>query len=80
MSMLNIGKSGLLASMAALNATSNNVANAMVAGYSRQQVMLSSVGGGAWLWRGCVCGWCSADLRSVRGRPIVANHECRWLF
>lgn len=48
MSMLNIGKSGLLASMAALNATSNNVANAMVAGYSRQQVMLSSVGGGAY--------------------------------
>ncbi|PTA51599.1 flagellar hook-associated protein FlgK [Shewanella morhuae] len=48
MSMLNIGKSGLLASMAALNATSNNVANAMVDGYSRQQVMLSSVGGGAY--------------------------------
>lgn len=48
MSMLNIGKSGLLASMAALNATSNSVANAMVAGYSRQQVMLSSVGGGAY--------------------------------
>ncbi|WP_110458426.1 flagellar hook-associated protein FlgK [Shewanella algidipiscicola] len=48
MSMLNIGKSGLLASMAALNATSNNVTNAMVAGYSRQQVMTSSVGGGAY--------------------------------
>ncbi|QFU20470.1 flagellar hook-associated protein FlgK [Shewanella eurypsychrophilus] len=46
MSMLNIGMSGLTSSMAALNATSNNVANAMVPGYSRQQVMLSSVGGG----------------------------------
>ncbi|ABE56917.1 Flagellar hook-associated protein [Shewanella denitrificans OS217] len=48
MNMLNIGKSGLLASAASLNATSNNVANAMVAGYSRQQVMTSSVGGGAY--------------------------------
>ncbi|MCE9686225.1 flagellar hook-associated protein FlgK [Shewanella sp. AS16] len=48
MNMFNIGKSGLLASSAALNATSNNVANAMVAGYSRQQVMTSSVGGGAY--------------------------------
>ena len=46
MSMLNIGMSGLTSSMAALNATSNNVANAMVPGYSRQQVMMSSVGGG----------------------------------
>ncbi|QLE87565.1 MULTISPECIES: flagellar hook-associated protein FlgK [Shewanella] len=46
MSMLNIGMSGLNASMAALNSTSNNVANAMVPGYSRQQVMMSSVGGG----------------------------------
>ncbi|QDE30295.1 flagellar hook-associated protein FlgK [Shewanella polaris] len=48
MNMLNIGKSGLFASAAALNATSNNVANAMVAGYSRQEVMTSSVGGGAY--------------------------------
>ncbi|MCL1050879.1 flagellar hook-associated protein FlgK [Shewanella abyssi] len=48
MSMLNIGMSGLNASMAALNATSNNVANAMVPGYSRQQVMLSSVGNGVY--------------------------------
>lgn len=46
MSMLNIGMSGLTSSIAALNATSNNVANAMVPGYSRQQVMMSSVGGG----------------------------------
>ncbi|MCG9732011.1 flagellar hook-associated protein FlgK [Shewanella sp. Isolate13] len=46
MSMLNIGMSGLNASMAALTATSNNVTNAMVPGYSRQQVMLSSVGNG----------------------------------
>ncbi|WP_144212030.1 flagellar hook-associated protein FlgK [Shewanella donghaensis] len=44
MSMLNIGMSGINASMAALNATSNNIANAMVPGYSRQQVMLSTVG------------------------------------
>ncbi|KVW99812.1 flagellar hook-associated protein FlgK [Shewanella frigidimarina] len=48
MNMLNIGKSGLLASAASLSATSNNVANAMVAGYSRQEVMTSSVGGGAY--------------------------------
>lgn len=48
MSMLNIGMSGLNASMAALNATSNNVANAMVPGYSRQQVMMSSVGNGVY--------------------------------
>lgn len=46
MSMINIGMSGLNASMAALNATSNNVANAMVAGYSRQQAVMSSVGNG----------------------------------
>ncbi|WP_299809705.1 flagellar hook-associated protein FlgK [uncultured Shewanella sp.] len=48
MSMLNIGMSGLNASMAALTATSNNVTNAMVPGYSRQQVMLSSVGNGVY--------------------------------
>ncbi|RTR38305.1 flagellar hook-associated protein FlgK [Shewanella canadensis] len=48
MSMLNIGMSGLNASMAALNTTSNNVANAMVPGYSRQQVMMSSVGSGTY--------------------------------
>lgn len=48
MSMLNIGMSGLNASMAALNTTSNNVANAMVPGYSRQQVMMSSVGNGTY--------------------------------
>ncbi|PKH57272.1 flagellar hook-associated protein FlgK [Shewanella sp. Choline-02u-19] len=48
MSMLNIGMSGLNASMAALTATSNNVANAMVPGYSRQQVMLGSVGNGVY--------------------------------
>ncbi|MGS0682062.1 flagellar hook-associated protein FlgK [Shewanella sp. 125m-7] len=48
MSMLNIGMSGLNASMAALTATSNNINNAMVAGYSRQQVMLSSVGNGVY--------------------------------
>ncbi|MCC4834399.1 flagellar hook-associated protein FlgK [Shewanella sp. 10N.7] len=44
MSMLNIGMSGINASMAALNATSNNIANAMVPGYSRQSVLMSSVG------------------------------------
>ncbi|MEC4725930.1 flagellar hook-associated protein FlgK [Shewanella sp. D64] len=46
MSMLNIGMSGLNASMAALRTTSNNVANALVPGYSRQQVMLSSMTSG----------------------------------
>ncbi|NRD72013.1 flagellar hook-associated protein FlgK [Shewanella sp. VB17] len=44
MSMLNIGLSGLNASMAAMNSLSNNLSNATVAGYSRQQVMMSSVG------------------------------------
>ncbi|GIU48769.1 flagellar hook-associated protein 1 [Shewanella sairae] len=48
MSMLNIGMSGLNASMAALTATSNNVSNAMVPGYSRQQVVMSSVGNGVY--------------------------------
>ena len=48
MSMLNIGMSGLNASMAALTATSNNVTNAMVPGYSRQQVVMSSVGNGVY--------------------------------
>lgn len=46
MSMLNIGMSGLNASMAALTVTSNNLASAMVPGYSRQHAMLSSVGNG----------------------------------
>ncbi|TKB54587.1 flagellar hook-associated protein FlgK [Ferrimonas aestuarii] len=40
--MLNIGMSGIYASQAALNVTSNNIANAAVPGYSRQQVMLES--------------------------------------
>ena len=44
MSMLNNAVSGLNASKAALTSASNNVANAMVKGYSRQQVMTSSVG------------------------------------
>ncbi|MDO6679633.1 flagellar hook-associated protein FlgK [Shewanella sp. 4_MG-2023] len=48
MSMLNIGMTGINASMASLNATSNNIANAMVPGYSRQQVMMSSIGGTAY--------------------------------
>lgn len=47
MNMLNIGKTGLLASAASLNTVSNNVANAMVDGYSRQEVLTSSVGNGA---------------------------------
>ncbi|TKB47800.1 flagellar hook-associated protein FlgK [Ferrimonas sediminicola] len=46
--MLNTGLSGLLASQAALSVTSNNIANATVAGYSRQQVMLSTVQGGVY--------------------------------
>lgn len=48
MSLLNIGMSGLTASMAALNTTSNNVANAAVVGYSRQQLLTSSVAGGGY--------------------------------
>ncbi|MCL1124780.1 flagellar hook-associated protein FlgK [Shewanella surugensis] len=48
MSLLNIGMSGLTASMAALNTTSNNVANAAVPGYSRQQLLTSSVAGGGY--------------------------------
>lgn len=43
MSLLEIGKSGILASQAALNVTSNNVANANTAGYSRQRVAFSPV-------------------------------------
>ncbi|WP_028114952.1 flagellar hook-associated protein FlgK [Ferrimonas kyonanensis] len=46
--MINIGLSGLLASQSALSVTSNNIANANVAGYSRQQAMLATVSGGAY--------------------------------
>ncbi|WP_417347612.1 flagellar hook-associated protein FlgK [Ferrimonas sp.] len=46
--MLNTGLSGLLASQAALSVTSNNIANATVAGYSRQQVVLGTVEGGVY--------------------------------
>ena len=35
-SLLNIGTSALLANMSALQTTGNNIANAGVAGYSRQ--------------------------------------------
>ncbi|WP_335901040.1 flagellar hook-associated protein FlgK [Shewanella algae] len=48
MNLLNNAMSGLNASMAALQVMSNNTSNAMVPGYSRQQVLLSSVGGGAY--------------------------------
>ncbi|WP_062262590.1 flagellar hook-associated protein FlgK [Endozoicomonas arenosclerae] len=43
MSLLEIGKSGIIASQAALNVTSNNVANANTEGYSRQRVQLLPV-------------------------------------
>ncbi|RYV00767.1 flagellar hook-associated protein FlgK [Shewanella sp. OPT22] len=46
MSMIDKGLSGLNASRAALSATSNNIANSLVSGYTRQQVMTSSAGGG----------------------------------
>ena len=48
MNLLNNAMSGLNASMAALQVMSNNTSNAMVPGYSRQQVLLSSVAGGAY--------------------------------
>ncbi|BDM62714.1 flagellar hook-associated protein 1 [Shewanella sp. NFH-SH190041] len=46
MNMINTALSGLNASMAALQTVSNNVNNEMTPGYSRQQVVLSAVGGG----------------------------------
>jgi flagellar hook-associated protein 1 FlgK len=42
--LLNIGKSGLLAAQAAISTTGNNIANASVAGYSRQSVVQASAG------------------------------------
>lgn len=46
MSMIDKGLSGLNASRAALSATSNNISNSLVAGYTRQQVLTSSAAGG----------------------------------
>ena len=43
--LLNIGKSGLFAAQAALATTGHNISNAGVAGYSRQTVVQSSMGG-----------------------------------
>ncbi|MGE7991312.1 flagellar hook-associated protein FlgK [Pseudomonas sp. NPDC089554] len=43
-SLINIGMSGLSASLAGLNTTGNNIANADVAGYSRQQNIQRSKG------------------------------------
>lgn len=43
MSLLNNALSGTMAAQAALNATSQNVANAMTPGYTRQGVLLASV-------------------------------------
>lgn len=40
--LLNIGKSGLFAAQAGLTTTGHNIANANVAGYSRQQVVLGA--------------------------------------
>ncbi|MFT5787974.1 MAG: flagellar hook-associated protein 1 FlgK [Shewanella sp.] len=70
MSMLNIGMSGLNASMAALSATSNNVANAMVPGYSRQQVVLSSAGNGIY---GSGTGVMVDDVRRISDQYEVAQ-------
>jgi len=41
--LLNIGKTGLFAAQAALATTGHNIANASVAGYSRQQVVQASL-------------------------------------
>jgi len=46
MNILNIGATALLASQSALNTTSNNVANASTAGYTRQEVDFSSIPSG----------------------------------
>ena len=46
MSMIDKSLSGLNASRAALSATSNNIANSLVEGYTRQQVLTSTAGGG----------------------------------
>ncbi|WP_426190362.1 flagellar hook-associated protein FlgK [Massilia sp. DWR3-1-1] len=43
--LLNIGKSGLFAAQAGLATTGHNIANAGVAGYSRQTVIQGSLGG-----------------------------------
>jgi len=43
-SLINIGMSGLSASQAGLHTTGNNIANADVAGYSRQQNVQRSKG------------------------------------
>ncbi|MGI2258620.1 flagellar hook-associated protein FlgK [Shewanella sp. GXUN23E] len=48
MKMINTALSGLNASMAALQTMANNTTNGMTPGYSRQQVVFSSVGGGAY--------------------------------
>lgn len=42
MGLLNIGVSGLLASQTAINTTGHNIANANVAGYSRQEAVLGT--------------------------------------
>jgi flagellar hook-associated protein 1 FlgK len=44
--ILNIGTTALLASKSALNTTSNNIANASTPGYTRQNVVLSSLPSG----------------------------------
>jgi flagellar hook-associated protein 1 FlgK len=44
--IMNIGTTALLASKSALNTTSNNIANASTPGYTRQNVILSSIPSG----------------------------------
>lgn len=44
--ILNIGTTALMASQSALNTTSNNIANASTAGYTRQEAVLTSIPSG----------------------------------
>ncbi|MFM7462104.1 MAG: flagellar basal body protein, partial [Burkholderiales bacterium] len=56
MSLLGVGSSGLAAAYAAINATSNNIANVNTPGYSRQNVVQTTMpgqfSGGGFLGRG----------------------------
>ena len=47
MSIISNALSGSIAAQAALNAASQNIANLQTAGYTRQGVLLSSLGAGA---------------------------------